>query len=95
MNLNKYVVKNTLSGLTDGIYLYKTDAFASKKISADFISLKFDLSDYSLYCIGTYDTETMSETCTDPVLVPWNVRGLVESDATADPEEVLKDIYSK
>lgn len=95
MTLNKYVVKNTLSGLTDGIYLYKTDAFASKKISGDFASLKFDLSDYVLYCIGTYDSETMIETCSEPVLVPWNVRGLVESDATANPDDVLKDIYSK
>lgn len=94
MKLKKYVVKNNLSELYDGIYLYPTDKFASVRIGEDFKKLGLNLNDHSLFSIGFFDTENSDEECCDKVLVPWDSRHLVETNNEVDPKLVQNSINS-
>lgn len=94
MKLKKYVVKNILSELYDGIYLYPTDKYASVRIGDDFKRLGLNLNDHSLFCIGSFDTETGYEECSERILVPWDLRHLGESNNEVDPKVVQKSLNS-
>lgn len=96
MTMNKYVIKNEVSGIYDGIFLFKTDAMASRKVSYDFVKIDmFNTQELSLLCIGTFDTETGDETILDvPRLVPFDNRYIAEHECSADVKEVSKDINS-
>lgn len=94
MKLNKYVVKNNLSELYDGIYLYPTDRYACVRIGDDFKKIGLNLNDHSLYCIGSFDTETCDESIFDKILIPWDSRHLGETNNEVDPNVVRKSINS-
>lgn len=96
MKMNKYVIKNEVSGIYDGIFLFKTDAMASRKVTFDFLKIDmFDLRDLSLLCIGTFDTETGDDTIFDEArLVPFDNRYIAEHECSADVKDVSKDISS-
>lgn len=97
MLMNKYVIKNKLNGTYDGIFLFKTDAMAARKVTYDMVQINktnkvFDLNDIELLKIGTFDNENGDEVISDPVVIPFENRLLTETDGTADPVEVNKDI---
>lgn len=96
MKMNKYVIKNEVSGIYDGIFLFKTDAMASRKVSFDLSKVDmFDMNDLRLYCTGTYDTETGDETIFDVKrLIPFDNRYLTEDECSASVDEVTKEINS-
>lgn len=96
MKMNKYVVKNEIAGTYDGIFLFRTDAMASRKVSYDFSQIDmFDVKDLTLYCIGTYDTETGDECMFDTIRrVPFDTRFIAEHDCSANVSDVSKDLNS-
>lgn len=100
MKMNKYVVRNELSGICEGIYLFRTDALASRKVTADVNSVPrnqrtFELKDLSILCIGEFDTESLSEVIYDtPRVVDFDNKFLVEHDGSCDVAQSVKEINS-
>lgn len=88
MKLNCYCVRNVLSGLSDGIFTYKTDGLASVTL-APMISRTTPLDEVQLMNIGTFDNETNELVPCSPVLVTWDSRRLVK-ESRADNVPVDK-----
>lgn len=98
MKMNKYCVKNVISGIANNIILAKTDAEMSRCVTHDLMSIEpskrvYKLSDFQILRIGTFDTETLDETILDtPVVVPYDNRLIAERDGSADVKEVVSDL---
>lgn len=68
MILNCYCVENCRSGISTGLWTYRTDAQAIFEIS-HLISNSDggkDLSNDRLFCVGTFDNESREMTVTSP-----------------------------
>lgn len=94
MMLNCYTTKNTLSGLFEGIYTFRTDKEASVNLCLHVTKIKkLPLEEHELTCIGSYDNETNAIYPTEPRIVEWDTRRLFEPQATPKAEaEVLNSI---
>lgn len=60
MTLNCYCVENSRSGISTGLWTYRTDAQAIFEISHMISNSDVgkDLSNDRLFCVGTFDNET-------------------------------------
>lgn len=80
-----FVVRNTLSGLYDGIFLYPTEKLAAVELCRVF-SQRAPLDESILFCLGSFDNEVGSISLfPSPSVVSWDTRRLVETPATSVP----------
>lgn len=79
--MNCYVIENLLTGSHTGIYLYRSDAYASRVLSdvAKRVNPELDLSELRLKRIGTFDDESLDFASVNPVVISWNCRGRIEN----------------
>lgn len=86
--MNCYVIENLLTGSHTGIYLYRSDAYASRVLSdvAKRVNPELDLSELRLKRIGTFDDETLAFESINKgtygsmsEVISWNCRGRVEN----------------
>lgn len=95
--MNCYVIENLLTGSHTGIYLYRSDAYASRVLSdvAKRVNPELDLSELRLKRIGTFDDESLDYASEKPVVVSWNCRGRIENLSDEVPvHEVEQNINS-
>lgn len=94
MTNNMYVVKNDLSGLSEGIYLFPTDKYASVKICDDLSRAGLHLEDFKLFRIGTFDNENLDCCILDNAeLIPFDCRHLMEKKSElVEPKEVIENM---
>lgn len=92
MKLYAFTTKNVLSGLFAGIDLFPTETQASVSISDGIVNSKQSLSDYELYKVGEFDSETNRLIADEiPTKVEWDKRHHTER---AVLEESVKKIVS-
>lgn len=79
--MNCYVIENLLTGSHTGIYLYRSDAYASRVLSdvAKRVNPELDLSELRLKRIGTFDDESLYIETDMPTVISWNCRGRIEN----------------
>ncbi len=79
--MNCYVIENLLTGSHTGIYLYRSDAYASRVLSdvAKRVNPELDLSELRLKRIGTFDDESLEFESEKSVVISWNCRGRIEN----------------
>ena len=86
--INCYVIENLLTGSHTGIYLYRSDAYASRVLAdvARRVNPELDLSELRLKRIGTFDDETLTIISNENVtlgcpseVISWNCRGRIEN----------------
>ena len=82
-----YAVRNILSGISSGLYLFPTDAVACVDLAVSLAPRQYSASaqkdfinsELQLFRVGSFDIETQAlESCT-PVLVPWDFRRMIET----------------
>lgn len=88
--MNCYVIENLLTGSHTGIYLYRSDAYASRVLAdvAKRVNPELDLSELRLKRIGTFDDESLAfESVQNGTfnsiaqVVSWNCRGRIENES--------------
>lgn len=97
MKLNIYCIENVLTSSSSGLYLFRTDAMASRALinMARQLNQDLDLSELRLYCIGSFDDETKDIIKSVPKLVSWNVRNNIEVQSeNKSIEDIEKDMNS-
>lgn len=103
--MNCYVIENLLTGSHTGIYLYRSDAYASRVLSdvARRVNPELDLSELRLKRIGSFDDEKLTFETSDGVapisfgseVISWNVRGRVENASSpVDVSDAEADMSS-
>lgn len=103
--MNCYVIENLLTGSHTGIYLYRSDAYASRVLSdvARRVNPELDLSELRLKRIGSFDDEKLTFETSDgsaPIsfgsdVISWNVRGRIENASSPlDVSDAENDISS-
>lgn len=95
--MNCYVIENLLTGSHTGIYLYRSDAYASRVLAdvAKRVNPELDLSELRLKRIGNFDDESIVFESDNPVVVSWNCRGRIENPSNELPvNEVEHNINS-
>lgn len=77
-----YALYNAATELYEGIMLYRSDVVAQRGFEATLESAKgkLDASDFTMYCLGTFDNESCS-------LVPFPSPQKVEFVSKFIPEE--------
>lgn len=96
-----YSVKNVLSAIYSGIYLFPTDSMASVDLAVNLApreysvvdKQKFINSELQLYRVGSFDVETGKVVDMDSRLVPWDFRRFIETPmnvhlGTAQEQEI-------
>ena len=92
--MNCYVVENLLTGSHTGIYLYRSDAYASRVLAdvARRVNPELELSELRLKRIGTFDDETLTIISNENVtlgcpaeVISWNCRGRLENASSPVP----------
>lgn len=104
--MNCYVIENLLTGSHTGIYLYRSDAYASRVLAdvARRVNPELDLSELRLKRIGSFDDESLtfetgsksspSISCSSEV-ISWNIRGRVENASSpVDVSDAETDMSS-
>lgn len=76
-----YAIENLLTGSHTGIYLYRSDAYASRVLSdvAKRVNPELELSELRLKRIGNFDDETLNYESDNPIVISWNCRGRIEN----------------
>ncbi len=101
--MNCYVIENLLTGSHTGIYLYRSDAYASRVLSdvAKRVNPELDLSELRLKRIGTFDDESLAfESVQNGTynsiaeVVSWNCRGRIENVSTPVSSEDAERDFS-
>lgn len=76
MIYNLYCIRNTLSGSSDGLFMYLTDGQASVELASK-IKHDFLLKENELFCVGTFNCMTREVDGLDsPRFVAWDTRRL-------------------
>ena len=94
MKMNMYVTKNLLSGLSDGIFLYRTDKLASVEIAEMLVKgRRMVLEEFQLNRVGTFDNETNEVVPSASFdIIPWDCRRMVEPKIDAPVKDVEENI---
>lgn len=82
-----YSVKNVLSNIYSGIYLFPTDSMAAVDLAVNLAPRQYSISDkqkfinseLELYRVGSFDVETGKVMDTDSKLIPWDFRRFIET----------------
>ncbi len=84
MILNCYCVENCRSGISAGLWTYRTDSQAIYEIShlISNTDVGKDISNDKLYCVGTFDNETRELTVCKPreLSLDTNISPIVEAN---------------
>lgn len=102
MKLLAFAVENLLSGLSDGIFTFKTSTLASVELAQSLSSQKRNLNEYRLCQIGIFDNESCSIASTDRKVIAWDTRhcsvDVVPNGESISPEqnqELIDNIADK
>lgn len=92
MLMNCYVIRNRLSGLSEGILTYKTDDEASVE-ACEFLAKvrRRPIDEHDLLVVGTFDNETNELIPCNSHAIPWDKRR-IGNNITAPLAEVEKSI---
>lgn len=99
MQLNVYVLKNTLSNLyASGFELYPNDNYAAVTVADLLHESKKNLNDYQLFRIGTFDNETgrlLSLSAESQTLINFDTRHIVSSPMKTVSEDSVNEKISE
>lgn len=92
MLMNCYVIRNRLSGLSEGILTYKTDDEAAVEACEFLVKVRRrSIDEHDLLIVGTFDNETNDLIPCNPHAIPWDKRR-IGNNITAPLAEVEKSI---
>lgn len=90
MNYNVYAIRNTMSGLSDGLFLFATDEHAAFELTN---RIKPEQRDYTeILRVGMYDIRSHYLTGCDCCVIPFSQRSI---DLTGRKSEVSTDSPEK
>lgn len=94
MKMNMYVTTNLLSGLSDGIFVYRTDKLASVEIAEMLVKgRRVSLDEFQLKRVGSFDNETCDVfPSANPEIITWDCRRMVEPNIDAPAAKVEERI---
>lgn len=102
MKLLAFAVENLLSGLSDGVFTYKTSTLASVELAESLFKQKRNLNEYRLCQIGEFDNESCSIISSVRKVIPWDTRhcpmDVVPNGEVISPEknqEIIDNISDK
>lgn len=89
MKLNCYVVRNRLSGLSEGVLTYRTNEEASVE-AASFLHFvrKRPIDEHDLLLVGSFDNETNELIPCNPKAISWDCRRLPEHKIDCDINDI-------
>lgn len=74
MVLKCFVVENLLSGLSDGVFTYKTSVLASVELASSLSAQKRNLNEYRLIEVGEFDNELGTISGNEHKIIAWDTR---------------------
>ena len=74
MVLKCFIVENLLSGLSDGVFTYKTSVLASVELASSLFAQKRNLNEYRLIEVGEFDNELGTISGCEHKVIAWDTR---------------------
>lgn len=71
-----FAVKNELTNMFDGIFIYPNDKSAAVDLASAFSRKAGGLDEYSLFRVGSFDLEDAELRPEKPVSIAWDTRRL-------------------